>query len=232
MKRKSRRQLAAWLAASLFPGGASCLPVHAAESARLQEVLECRAGEIQTWGDGVDRPARRQSLLFVYYPAGAPDFLYDVDIGGMVSKAGAAWSLCGIPVKSVYANQLTSGGPKAIRVEWNEAESRGNFALANLGQETLSLSARAFRMLRERNPQHDARETLQMVISHEMGHFFGLMAHSRRCVDVLSYYDNGKGEKCFKRIPGDSGGVVEYRSSFPTACDIARCRQVNGFSAP
>lgn len=232
MERMSCRRLAVLLAASVFSGGASVLPALGAESGRLQEVLECRAGEIQTWGDGVDRPARRQSLLFAYQPADAPDFLYDVDIEGMVAKAGAAWSSCGIPVKTVYADQLTSASPKAIRVQWNESESRGNFALANLGRETLSLSARAFRMLRERNPQHDARETLQMVISHEMGHFFGLMAHSRRCVDVLSYYDNGKGEKCFKRNPGDSGGVVEYRYAFPTACDIARCRQVNGFSAP
>lgn len=66
-----------------------------------------------------------------------------------------------------------------------------------------------------------------MVISHEMGHFFGLMAHSRRCVDVLSYYDDGKGGKCIKRDPLDNGGVTEYRYSLPTACDIARCRQIN-----
>mgnify|MGYP002138443102 CR=1 FL=1 len=49
------------------------------------------------------------------------------------------------------------------------------------------------------NPAHPAGDTLQMVVSHEMGHFFGLMAHSRRCVDVMSYYDNGQGERCFTR---------------------------------
>lgn len=42
---------------------------------------------------------------------------------------------------------------------------------------------------------------------------------------MLSYYDNGKGEKCIKRDPANTGGVTEYRYRFPTACDIARCRQ-------
>jgi hypothetical protein len=113
-------------------------------------------------------------------------------------------------------------------VQWSEQYSGGNFGLANLGQRTLSLGPQAFRLLRERNPAYDATQILQMVIAHEMGHFFGLMAHSRRCVDVLSYYHDGKGQTCYKRDPGDSGGVVEYRHILPTACDIERCRQVNG----
>jgi hypothetical protein len=117
-----------------------------------------------------------------------------------------------------------------IRIQWNELESRGNFGLANLGKQTLSLSAKAFGLLKARNPRYDSRETLQMVISHEMGHFFGLMAHSRRCVDVLSYYDNGKGEKCFSRDPSQMGLVIEYRSVLPTSCDIERCRKINGYT--
>ena len=73
----------------------------------------------------------------------------------------------------------------------------------------------------------DALDTLQMVLSHEMGHFYGLMAHSRRCVDVLSYYHDGKGGQCFTRNPGLLKAFPEYRSSLPTACDIQRCRILN-----
>jgi hypothetical protein len=67
-----------------------------------------------------------------------------------------------------------------------------------------------------------------MVISHEMGHLFGLMAHSRRCVDVMSYYKNGKGEACYSRDPSQINSVPEYRNLLPTACDIERCRAANG----
>ena len=66
-----------------------------------------------------------------------------------------------------------------------------------------------------------------LIFIHEMGHFLGLMAHSRRCVDTLSYYDNGKGERCALRDPKSWGSVVEYRSMLPTACDIQRCRALN-----
>ena len=66
-----------------------------------------------------------------------------------------------------------------------------------------------------------------MVISHEMGHLYGLMAHSRRCVDVTSYYNNGKGETCHLRNGLPLPPRVEYRALLPTACDIARCRVAN-----
>ena len=62
--------------------------------------------------------------------------------------------------------------------------------------------------------------------------WFGLMAHSRRCVDVLSYYHDGKGGRCFSRDPAGMRGVVEYRHVLPTACDIERCRIANGLPAP
>jgi hypothetical protein len=117
-----------------------------------------------------------------------------------------------------------------IAVQWSEKGSGGNFGLANLGKRTISLGPGAFDLLKSRNPTYDARETLQLVISHEMGHFFGLMAHSRRCVDVLSYYDNGKGEKCYSRDPSQLRTLREYRHILPTACDIERCRKINGMS--
>ena len=66
-----------------------------------------------------------------------------------------------------------------------------------------------------------------MTASHEIGHFQGLSSHSKRCVDVLSYYAVG-GKKCNMRgnVPMPKN-VYEYRSSLPTACDIERCRMAN-----
>ena len=62
-----------------------------------------------------------------------------------------------------------------------------------------------------------------MVISHEMGHLFGVMAHSKRCVDVTSYYGDGRGARCSIRGGSVLAPGVEYRSTLPTACDIQRC---------
>ena len=47
-----------------------------------------------------------------------------------------------------------------------------------------------------------AGQILQMVLSHETGHFFGLMAHSRRCIDVMSYYTDAQGQTCSTRDGG------------------------------
>ncbi len=147
----------------------------------------------------------------------------------MIQRAAEAWSACGI--SSQVRSLASSANPPAgsIRIQWHEKESRGNFGLANLNQRTLSLAPSAFTLLRQRNPTNDAQQTLQMVLSHEMGHFYGLMAHSRRCVDVLSYYNNDKGESCFSRDPTQLRSVPEYRHSLPTACDIERCQRANGF---
>jgi hypothetical protein len=210
-----------------------CLVSHpplaeAFESVRTREIGECRPGEITTWNDGQDRPAMGAELLFSYDPANAPSRFPEVVVIQMVSRAATAWSQCGVPGKLVPLTEATRTTRGVIRVQWDETESRGNFGLANLGQRTISLSAKAFDLLNARNPAYDARETLQMTLSHEMGHAFGLMAHSRRCVDVLSYYHNGKGEQCFKRGPPETTGVIEYRHTLPTACDIERCRRVNG----
>ena len=68
-------------------------------------------------------------------------------------------------------------------------------------------------------------------LAHEIGHFLGLVAHSRRCVDVTSYYHDGKGRHCLtNNIAGIRSvtGLIEYRSELPTACDIARCQRANG----
>ena len=199
-----------------------------AESIRTQEINDCRSNEIITWGDGKDRPVGTSLLKFAYNPTGAPGWFPAEIVAGMVARSAEEWSKCGVRTEMVRWSSETARQKDLVIVQWHEKESRGNFGLANLSNRTLSLGPSAFDLLNKRNPRHNAGETLQMVISHEMGHLFGLMAHSRRCVDVLSYYNNGKGESCFSRDPLWKSRVVEYRNLFPTACDIERCRNANG----
>ncbi len=209
----------------------SCLAADAAESIRDQEIAECRPGEIATWDDGRDRPALSNPLLFVYWHSGAPAWFSAPQLIEVLKRAGQAWAGCGVSsqVKILAGNDPLPKG--AVVVQWSEAGSRGNFGLANLDQRTLALSPAMFQLLRTRNPNYPAEQTLQMVVSHEMGHFFGLMAHSRRCIDVTSYYKDGKGGSCYARDLSQLKTVVEYRSVLPTACDIQRCRVANGLPA-
>jgi hypothetical protein len=200
----------------------------ALESLRIQEINECRDGEIKTWGDGLDRPAAGSLLKFTYNHQNAPEWFTDDQVLRMVTRAAESWSQCGIRTRIVPWSSALGKQNSIVVVKWDEVESRGNIGLANFKRRTLSLSPHVFGILKKNNPGHDARETLQMVISHEMGHLFGLMAHSKRCIDVLSYYDNGRGESCFSRDPLWKNRMVEYRSTLPTACDINRCRSANG----
>lgn len=197
-------------------------------SLRDQEINQCLPGEISTWGDGQDRAALSSPLVFVYNPALAPAWFDEPLVLVAVQNAAQAWSHCGVPAKVSRWPAEAELRQGAILVQWSEQGSRRNFGLANLGERTLSLGPAAFDLLKARNPAFDSRQTLQMVISHEMGHFFGLMAHSRRCVDVTSYYTNGQGGTCAIRGGGALPGGVEYRSVMPTACDLQRCRIANG----
>ena len=201
---------------------------HAQDSVREQEIAQCLPGEVSTWGDNQDRPALQSPLLFVYQHGGAPAWFGESLVLAAIANAAIAWSQCSV---RATVTPLVAGAPlpsSAILIQWSDVGSRHNFGLANLSQKTLSLGSAAFQLLQTRNPAYDSRQTLQMVISHEVGHFFGVMAHSRRCVDVTSYYDNGKGESCFIRDGGIRQPGVEYRALLPTACDIQRCRAANG----
>ncbi len=193
---------------------------------RKQEIAQCLPGEISTWGDGSDRAAIAPQLVFVYEHSSAPLWFDSTAVLGALDKAATAWSECGIRARVVLHTDADAGLRDAIRVQWSQSGSRNNFGLADLGQRTLWLGPGAFLMLEKINPQA-GRATLQMVISHEMGHFFGLMAHSRRCVDVTSYYSNPQGQSCWIRGGGSLPKGVEYRAALPTACDIARCRALN-----
>jgi hypothetical protein len=201
----------------------------ALETIRSQEINECRDDEIKTWGDGSDRAVASSSLKFTYNPKGSPEWFSNDQVLSMVTKASESWSQCGIATQMVPWNSKFEKQNSIVIVKWDKVDSGGNIGLANFRRRTLSLNPDVFVVLRAKNPKYDARETLQMVISHEMGHLFGVMSHSKRCIDVLSYYDNGKGEACFSRDPLWKNRMVEYRSSLPTACDINRCRKANGY---
>lgn len=203
-------------------------PVFALVSVREQEIAQCLPGEVASWDDGQDRPAVASPMVFVYDHTAAPPWFAESLVLAAVRAAADAWSQCGVGVKVMRRPAGSAMAKEAILVQWSNKSSGGNFGLANLTQPSLSLGPAAFQLLKSRNPAHDARQTLQMVISHEMGHLFGLVAHSRRCVDVMSYYDNGKGEQCMLRDASLFRSVPEYRSALPTACDLQRCLSANG----
>lgn len=195
---------------------------------RADEIAQCLPGEVQTWGDGRDRPAIANPLRLAYRHDGAPAWFTAGQVMQSLLRAAEGWSGCGVPA---YVVPAVNGRPLAagtVLVYWDDPASAGTFGLAHLSQRTLALGAGAFGLLRERNPRYPADEVLQMVVSHEMGHFFGLMGHSRRCVDVMSYYTDAQGQTCSTRDGGSHRRLPEYRAVLPTACDIARCRAANG----
>ncbi len=199
-----------------------------ADTVRQQEIDRCEPGEITTWPDGLDRPAAGGAVRLVYRHAGAPPSFNEATVLGAVQRAAQAWAACGIPSDVISETAAALYPGTVVTVQWSDEQTRGNFALANVGQRQLWMSAGMFALLAQRNARHPAGQVLQMALSHEIGHFFGLMAHSRRCVDVMSYYDNGQGEVCAVRGGGSYKALPEYRALLPTACDIARCRALNG----
>lgn len=194
---------------------------------RNQEIAECSQGEIKTWEDNRDTAAKFSPIVFYYDHTGAPAWFSEKQVAELIERAASAWSQCGIPALVITKNNKAHPSTSIVSIDWNVAGSRGNFGIANLTQNQLSLGSAAFQLLNQRNPKHNALETLQMVLSHEMGHFYGMLAHSRRCIDVLSYYHDGKGGQCYSRFPDIIRKFPEYRSTLPTACDIQRCKILN-----
>ena len=222
------RRLAIWaLALALGPVAAQPVPAVPANS-RSAEMSSCLPGELATWPDGQDRPAPAAAVRLIYRHAGAPAGFAELAVVAALQRSAAGWSACGVPGEVISEAAIGLRPGSEVLVGWDDAATRGNFALADVGQRRLWLSAAMFALLAQRNPRHPALQTLQMAISHEMGHFFGLMAHSRRCVDVMSYYRFGPaGEACQTRDGRPYTALPEYRALLPTACDIARCRAVN-----
>jgi hypothetical protein len=193
---------------------------------RAAEIASCLPGERHTWGDGQDRAALASPLRLAYRHDGAPGVFSAAQVLQSVLRAAEVWGACGVPATVVAdtGQPLPAG---TVRVLWSDAHGAGHFGRAHLGSRTLALGRGAFDLLRQRNPGHPAHEVLQMVVSHELGHFYGLVAHSRRCVDVMSYYTDAQGQRCSTRDGGSHRRLAEYRALLPTACDIARCRAAN-----
>lgn len=202
----------------------------AVDSSRASEIATCAPGEITTWGDGVDRQVRYPALHFLYNPNNAPVWFSSSLVQTLIERAANVWSQCGI-VSSVNLgtepHYLLEG---EVLISWNDEKSVGNIGTSDLNSRRLYLSPGVFKTLRERRPNYDAAYTLQMTLSHEMGHFYGLVAHSKRCIDVLSYYKDSRGQSCSIRDRSEFSKVIEYRSPLPTACDIKRCKIINGKS--
>ena len=219
-----RRALATTL---LLTAAGAALAAGAYERLRQQEIAQCLPQEMATWGDGRDRPTPVLPAQWAYRHDGAPPWFDAPRVLAAIQRAAEAWGACG-PTGAVVLVEAGARLPEAaVVVQWSDSGSRANFGLAHLGERTLALGPAAFRLLDSRNPAHPAGDTLQMVLSHEMGHFYGLMSHSRRCVDVMSYYTNAQGERCSTRDGHWPVGSTDYRALLPTACDIARCQALN-----
>ena len=199
-------------------------------SLRESEINQCLPNEIATWNDGAkDSKMINPQMTYVYDHQGAPEGISEESVVVLLQKASNAWDQCGGQNTVVLKREVvpTTAGLK-IATQWNDDDKLGTIGLANITKKTLTLSPEAFLNLRKKNANRNLLETLQMVVSHEIGHFQGLTSHSKRCVDVLSYYTSGSGEKCLIRNNGVLPTNIEYRSQLPTACDIQRCRAANG----
>ena len=198
---------------------------------RESEIAQCLPNEIATWNDG-DKDTKMLSakMLFIYDHQGAPAAVSEDAVFAVLQQAASAWGQCGGQNAVMLKRDVfdPNNDSAKITVQWNDKDKLGTIGLANITLKTLTLSPDAFKNLNRINPNRNLVETLQMVVSHEVGHFHGLIAHSKRCVDVLSYYTNDAGDKCTIRGNGVMPTQFEYRSLLPTACDIQRCRIANG----
>ena len=201
---------------------------------RQEEISQCLTDDIKNWGDGEkDSKMLGTKMVFVYQHLGAPKSVTEQSILTVLKAAASSWDQCG-GTNLVMSDKdyTTSTAGLKITVDWNEKETVGTIGIANITQRKLTFNPETVQKVIQINASKNLNgsyllETLQMTASHEMGHFQGLSAHSKRCVDVLSYYSVG-GEKCTTRNGGPMPvSFYEYRSSLPTSCDIERCRIAN-----
>ncbi len=201
---------------------------------RQEEISQCLTDDIKNWGDGEkDSKMLGAKMVFVYQHLGAPKFVSEQSILTVLKAAASSWDQCG-GTNLVMSDKdyTTSTAGLKISVDWSEKETVGTIGIANIAKRKLTFNPETVQKVIQINASKNLnesylQETLQMTASHEMGHFQGLSAHSKRCVDVLSYYSVG-GEKCTTRNGGPMPvSFYEYRSSLPTSCDIERCRIAN-----
>ena len=201
---------------------------------RQEEISQCLTDDIKNWGDGEkDSKMLGAKMVFVYQHLGAPKSVSEQSILTVLKAAASSWDQCG-GTNLVMSDKdyTTSTAGLKISVDWNEKDTVGTIGIANIVKRKLTFNPETVQKVFQINTSKNLnesylQETLQMTASHEMGHFQGLSAHSKRCVDVLSYYSVG-GEKCTTRNGGPMPvSFYEYRSSLPTSCDIERCRIAN-----
>ena len=194
---------------------------------RDEEITTCTVSEVPTWPDGVDAPISGTRLQFAYRHEGAPRWMSAEQVLSKIQRATQAWSSCGLELGVVEAKRGSSWArAPTILIQWDSAHSFGHFGVADRANHRLTLGPSAFELLKVRAPEA-MDYSLQLVISHEMGHFLGLQRHSRRCADVMSYYSDEGGAECVSAVPNWKSRYREYRSHLPTACDIQRCKQLN-----
>jgi hypothetical protein len=211
-----------------------------AQSLRAKEVAECPDGEMATQTALGNVPVnalavggRFNALRFAYNPALAPESVPEARLGGMISAAAQAWSACGIPGQFVGTTQDLAGTGNTFIVQWYNSEG---VPIAGYRKgTTIYLNAGHYQTMRSHSEAY-AQDVMQRLISHEMGHAFGLVEHSARCVDVMATEDSF--DKCDRdpaapRLVQDTDKVFFVKQqAFPTACDIKRCCLVNGLAAP
>ena len=203
------------------PGAAALSPT------REDEIRTCSFPELPTWPDGLDAPLQHKRLQFIYTHAGAPRWMAAETVLSKIELSARAWSSCGLELLVVKeSNAPLLPVTQTIVIQWSDGQSLGNFGVADRINRRLTLGPSAFELLRAKAPEA-IKYSLQLVISHEMGHFLGLQRHSRRCIDVMSYYSDDKGAECISVVPNWKSGYREYRSHLPTACDIKRCKALN-----
>jgi hypothetical protein len=207
-----------------------------AHQRRQQEIAECPEGEIATTtahGPGYAGPVRQRPPVigFLYNPALAPEGLPEAMLSDMIRKAANAWSACGIQGEFRGATQDVDGTANTVVFQWYNSDG-----VPTAGYQkgaTIYLNHGHFSSLRSYSDRY-AMDMLQTLISHEMGHAFGLREHSARCLDVMATWDSF--DKC-ERLPAANRSFEDGGRRFsvpmhtlPTACDIQRCRLENGMA--
>lgn len=205
-----------------------------AQQRRQQEIAECPEGEMATTtahGPGYSGPVRQRPPVigFLYNPVLAPEGLPEAMLSDMIRKAANAWSACGIRGEFRGATQDVDGTANTVVFQWYNSDG-----VPTAGYQkgaTIYLNHGHFSSLRSVSDRY-AMDMLQTLISHEMGHAFGLREHSARCLDVMATWDSF--DKC-ERLPAanrsfEAGGrrFSVPMHTLPTACDIQRCRLENG----
>jgi hypothetical protein len=203
----------------------------AAQAERQRQIAQCNDNDMATTtahGTQASYPVGYSSLRFFYNPALAPEGANEAQMAAMIASAGAAWSACGIRGEYAGPTNELDARDNATVMQWFNSDG---VPIAGYSKgSTIYLNIAVFQRWYDVSPKY-AMEALQQVIAHEMGHSYGVVEHSARCIDVMATYDAF--DKCEQspvapRLIEDGNRVFQLRAhTLPTACDIQRCRKVN-----